>query len=88
LSRKEDGSPPLPYERGLRAKRTMKIPKNKKVITCIVEKELWEYIVENYFERRHNDAEVLMKIIEYFVDMEEIREDFRRAKEAEIFRRY
>lgn len=67
----------------------IKMPKNRKIVTCTVEKELWEFMKKmKWFEKCHNDAEILMEIIHYFVDLEEVREELAQAKEAEIFRRY
>jgi len=67
----------------------VKIPKNRKIVTCTVDKELWEFMKKSKeFERCHNDAEMLMQIIRYYVEMEEVEKDRSRAYEAKIFGRY
>lgn len=67
----------------------IKIPKNRLVVTCTVDKKLWEFMRKmKWFEKCHNDAEILMDIIRYFVDMEEVEKDRSRAYEAKIFGRY
>ncbi|MBA7641793.1 hypothetical protein ES703_49478 [subsurface metagenome] len=65
---------------------SIKIPKNRKIVTCTVDKELWEFMRKGWFKHCHNDAEVLMGIIHYFMDMEEVKEDMDREKEARMFR--
>lgn len=65
-----------------------KIPKNPKVVTCTVDKELWEFMKRSEgFAHCHNDAEMLMQMIRYYVDMEGVEKDRSRAYEAKIFRR-
>ena len=69
----------------------MKVLKNPLIVTCTVDKELFEYVKVRYFGARQcgrqlNNAEVMRKMFEYFVDMEEADKDLAREKEARMFR--
>ncbi|GAH13966.1 unnamed protein product [marine sediment metagenome] len=67
----------------------MKILKNPLIVTCTVDKEMFEYVKVNYFYRYYgklNNAEIMRKCFEYVVEMEEADKNLAREKEARMFR--
>lgn len=63
----------------------VKVPRNPKVIALTVDPELFEFIKKGY--PRCGDSEVMRRIFEYYVSMEDIRERIDREKEAKLFSR-
>jgi len=69
----------------------MKVLKNPLIVTCTVDKELFEYVKVRYcgakqYGRQLNNAEVMRKMFDYFLDMEEVDKELEREKEARMFR--
>ncbi len=69
----------------------MEVLKNPLIVTCTVDKELFEYVKVKHFsisgyKRTLNNAEVMRKMFEYFMYMEGVKEELAREKEARMFR--